>query len=61
MRALALVNKRNCEFEASERLTLLDYCWSDVTGMRALLARLEVFLCLLCPANFVQRSFTANI
>jgi hypothetical protein len=46
MRALALINKYNSEFEAAERRALLDYCWSDVTGMRALLAKVEGFLCL---------------
>jgi hypothetical protein len=46
MRALALIDKRNREFDPAERTSLLDYCWSDVVGMGKLLARLEGFLCL---------------
>lgn len=46
MRALALADKRNHEFDVAERTALLDYCWSDVVGMGNLLTRLEGFLCL---------------
>jgi hypothetical protein len=45
MRALALANKRNQEFDTAERTALLDYCWSDVVGMGNLLTRLGGFLC----------------
>jgi hypothetical protein len=46
MRALALSDKRNQEFDVAERTALLDYCWSDLVGMGNLLNRLEGFLCL---------------
>lgn len=46
MRALALVDKRNHDFDKAERSALLDYCWSDVVGIVNLLTRLESFLCL---------------
>lgn len=45
MRALALLDKRNIEFAPAERSALINYCWSDVAGVAALLDRLEVYLC----------------
>lgn len=45
MRALALTDRRNREYSVQERIALLDYCWSDVAGMAALLSSLEGYLC----------------
>ena len=45
MRALALVDKRNHEYTPAERAALVNYCWSDVAGMAALLTVLEGHLC----------------
>jgi hypothetical protein len=45
MRALALLDKRNCDYSPSQRADLIDYCWSDVKGVTSLLAALEGHLC----------------
>lgn len=45
MRALCLLDQRNHDYSDVDRSELLDYCWSDVVGTVALLARLEVMLC----------------
>ncbi len=47
MRALAMADKPNSDYTKDERAALIEYCWSDVVGLRNLLPRLEDFLC--CP------------
>jgi len=45
MRALAVLDKRNHEYAPGERAALVNYCWSDVAGMAALIPLLENVLC----------------
>ena len=45
MRDLVLEDRRNHDFSAEERESILNYCESDVDGVTELLVYLEAYLC----------------